>query len=381
VERLLDKATTARSRRVVLADRAASLYAPVVHLTAALSAAGWLIAGAGIHQAVLVATTVLIITCPCALALAVPAVQVVASGALFRRGILLNAGDAIERLADVDTIVFDKTGTLTLPEPRVVNAGDFPEALVEQASRLALSSRHPLAAALAVGARGRVPFDNAVEVPGEGISAVIDSVEARLGSLAFCAVDQGPDADRLSSHIAFRRGAESAVFAIRQVLRPDARATIRRLRAEGFACRILSGDRAEVVAPIAAALGIDQWAAGAKPADKIAALEALAAAGHRVAMIGDGLNDAPALAAAHVSLSPISAIDLTQAEADAVFLGDKLAPVADAIAIARRARRLMTGNLAFSVVYNLCAVPLAIFGVVTPLIAALAMSGPWHRRS
>jgi len=375
VQKLLDKANEARSRRVVLADRGAQLYAPVVHLTAALAAAGWTIAGAGLHEAVLVATTVLIITCPCALALAVPAVQVVASGALFRRGVFLNAGDAIERLAEAVTVVFDKTGTLTLPELRVANATDYPPELVKQAARLALSSRHPLAMALATEAAGEPPIAEAVEEPGRGIRADIGGIEARLGNLAFCDVDAPMSGDPADSTITFRHGTATAVFAIRQILRPDAAATVKRLQDAGYECRILSGDRAEAVAPVAAALGIAKWAAGVRPAEKIAALEALAADGHRVAMVGDGLNDAPALAAAHVSLSPISASDLAQAQADAVFLGRKLAPVAEAVAVARRARRLMTANLAFSVVYNLCAVPLAVFGLVTPLIAALAMSG------
>ncbi len=375
VQKLLDKASEARSRRVVLADRAARLYAPVVHLTAALAAIGWIVAGAGLHQAVLVATTVLIITCPCALALAVPAVQVVAAGALFRRGVFLNAGDAIERLAEADTIVFDKTGTLTLPELRVSNAADYPPDLVKAAARLALSSRHPLAAALASEAAGERLVAGAVEEPGRGVRAMIGGIEARLGNLAFCDVALPPDNDPAASTIAFRHGAATAVFAVRQVLRPDSAATIKRLCAAGYDCRILSGDRAEAVAPVAAALGIERWAAAVRPAEKIAALEALAAGGHRVAMIGDGLNDAPALAAAHVSLSPIGASELAQAQADGVFLGRALAPVADAVAIARRARRLMTANLAFAVIYNLCAVPLAIFGLVTPLVAALAMSG------
>ena len=189
VQKLLEKAGEARSRRLILADRAARLYAPVVHLTALLSAVGWLIAGAGLHQAVIIATTVLIITCPCALALAIPAVQVVAAGALFRRGIFLNAGDAIERLGEVDTVVFDKTGTLTLPEPRVANAADVSSDVLEDAARLALSSRHPLAMALTAELPGVPrPFDNVSEEAGFGIRAKIASIEARLGSPAWCGV-------------------------------------------------------------------------------------------------------------------------------------------------------------------------------------------------
>jgi Cu2+-exporting ATPase len=150
---------------------------------------------------------------------------------------------------------------------------------------------------------------------------------------------------------------------------------VKALRAQGYDIRIMSGDRAGAVAPIAAALGISEWQAALKPADKIAALDALKAAGRRVLMVGDGLNDAPALAAAHVSISPISAVDLAQAQADAVFLGEKLEPVVGALLIARRAHRLMRQNLGLAVIYNAVAVPIAIAGLVTPLIAAVAMSG------
>src|SRR5581483_11313817 len=188
IEKLLEKAASAKSRAMRLADRASRIYAPVVHLTAALTFAGWVIAGAGIHDAVITAIAVLIITCPCALALAIPAVQVVASGALFRAGIILNSGDAIERMAEADTVIFDKTGTLTLPEPRVANVEAIPPDLVECAARLALSSRHPLAQAVAHEARDATPFDGAVEEPGQGVRAVIDGSEARLGSPKFCGI-------------------------------------------------------------------------------------------------------------------------------------------------------------------------------------------------
>jgi Cu2+-exporting ATPase len=379
VERLLEKAVAVKSRYLRLADRAARYYAPIVHSTAALTAIGWFIAGASAHDAVVTAIAVLIITCPCALALAIPAVQVVASGAMFRSGVILNSGDAIERLADADTIVFDKTGTLTLPEPRVDNAAEIESDLLQMAARLALSSHHPLAAAVAREARNRTPIESGVEAPGQGVRAMIDGHEARLGSAAFCGIaypiGQLPSGDSGTSLIAFTYGDRKAILAIRQSLRPDAIAAVKALKAQGYDIRIMSGDRAEAVAPITAALGISDWQAGLKPADKIAALEELKARGRRVLMIGDGLNDAPALAAAHVSLSPISAVDLAQAQADAIFLGERLQPVVDALAIARRARKLMLQNLSLAVIYNAVAVPIAIAGLVTPLIAAVAMSG------
>ena len=209
--------------------------------------------------------------------------------------------------------------------------------------------------------------------------ALIDGVEARLGSGAFCgAADLAGAAhacDPEASLIAFARGAERTVLLVRQALRPDAVATVRALRELGLELRILSGDRAAAVAPNAEALGIATWEGGCRPADKIAAIEALKAQGRRVLMVGDGLNDAPALASAHVSLSPITAADVAQAHSDAVFLGDRLAPALDAVRIARKARGLMHQNLWLAVIYNAVAVPVAISGLVTPLIAALAMSG------
>ncbi len=375
VERLLEKAVTAKSRYVRLADRAARLYAPVVHATAALTVIGWLAAGASVHDSIITAIAVLIITCPCALALAIPTVQVVASGVLFRAGVILNSGDAIERFAEVDTVVFDKTGTLTLPEPRVDNAAAIDPAMLERAARLALSSRHPLAASVASEARERQPFEGAIEEPGQGVRALIDGSEARLGSLAFCGMtDTGLHEPGVST-IAFAHAGREVLLTARQSLRPDAEKTIAALRAFGLDLMILSGDRPDAVAPIARTLSIANWRGGADPAEKIAAIEALKAQGRRVLVVGDGLNDAPALAAAHVSMSPISAADITQAHADAVFLGVRLQPVWDAIAVSRRARRVMRQNLWFAVLYNAVAVPIAILGLVTPLIAAAAMSG------
>jgi Cu2+-exporting ATPase len=378
IERLLDKAAQSKSRTVQLADRAARMYAPVVHATAALTLAGWLMVGAGFHSAIIAAIAVLIITCPCALALAVPAVQVVAAGQLFRRGIILNAGDAIERLAAVDVVAFDKTGTLTLPEARVTNAASVPPGILANAARLALSSGHPLAAALAREARAQQPFDNVAEFPGEGVQTVIDGRIARLGSPAFCdlaAAARRHGEQAAGSLIAFGCGDDRAMFVVEQTLRPDVRETVDALRQRGLGLCILSGDRAEAVAPVAAALGITDWHAGLDPARKTELLENLKAQGKRVLMVGDGINDAPSLAAAHVSMSPITAAEISQAHADALFIGERLAPVREAIAVSRAARRLMTQNLLLAVVYNAVAVPIAIAGLVTPLIAALAMSG------
>jgi Cu2+-exporting ATPase len=377
VEKLLDQATQAKSQTVRLADQVSQYYAPVVHATAALTLIGWLVAGASVHDAIVIAIAVLIITCPCAIALAIPAVQVVAAGRLFRSSVILNGGDAIERLAHVDTVAFDKTGTLTLPDPRVDATLNIAPETLERAARLALSSRHPLAAALARQARERAPYPGAVEEPGRGVRALIDGEEARLGSANFCCVDAAGAAapDGEASFIWFTHAGKTATIAIRQTLRPDAVAVADALRKRGLRLLMLSGDRAAAVEPVAQMLGIQDWRAGLTPAEKIAAIEALKAQGCRALMVGDGLNDAPALAAAYVSLSPITAAHLTQAHADALFLGDHLAPVERAIVVSRQARLLMKQNLAIAAIYNAFAVPIAIAGMVTPLIAAMAMSG------
>ncbi|MDR3373255.1 MAG: heavy metal translocating P-type ATPase [Ancalomicrobiaceae bacterium] len=382
VNRLLENAAQAKSRYMRLADCAARLYAPVVHSAAILTFLGWYLSGRlpG-AEALIVAVSVLIITCPCALALAIPVVQVVASGLMFSKGVLIHSGDAIERLAAADTIVFDKTGTLTLAEPVLLDFATVDRTLLKRAGRLAGASHHPLGRALADVAHAEAPPDGAREIAGFGIEAEVDGRLERLGSAEFCGVDQTVVDDLLSRHpraslVAYAPGDQAPVlFAFRQGLRVDAAVTCTRLKKMGYALEILSGDRVEAVSSVARELGIATWSAALRPADKIARLEALKAAGSRVLMVGDGLNDAPALAAAHVSLSPVTAVHLAQAAADAVFLGDRLAPVADALAIARRSHAAMIENLSISVVYNLIAVPIAIAGLVTPLLAALAMSG------
>jgi Cu2+-exporting ATPase len=204
---------------------------------------------------------------------------------------------------------------------------------------------------------------------------MIDGAEARLGRPAFCGIAGEANDEPGASTIAFSHAGRSVTLVVRQKLRADAAETIAELRARGLDVIILSGDRPAAVAPIAAHLGIVDWRAGLNPAEKIAAIAVLKGEGRRVLMVGDGLNDAPALAAAHVSLSPISAADITQAHADAVFLGERLAPVLDAVRVAAHARRLMRQNLWLAVIYNAVAVPIAILGYATPLIAAAAMSG------
>ncbi|MHC2465196.1 heavy metal translocating P-type ATPase [Bradyrhizobium embrapense] len=379
ISRLLDRALQARSRYLRLAERASRLYAPVVHATALLTMLGWLAYGASFHDSIVTAIAVLIITCPCALGLAIPAVQTVASGTLFSSGVLLNAGDAIERIAEIDRVIFDKTGTLTLPELDVANLADIPDDVVKLAGRLALSSRHPVAAAVARKAGVAAPLSDIQEEPGQGVHGFHEGRPIRLGRASFCGADDLANEilcrDPEASVVAFSHGESQYAFAVRQRLRPDAAEVVAGLARMGIAVEIVSGDREPAVRLAAEVLGVHEWRAEVSPVDKIERIDELARRGCKVLMVGDGLNDAPALAAAHASMSPVTATHMSQAVADAVFLGERLAPVLSAVKVSRKALRLMRQNLWLAVVYNVLAVPIAIAGLVTPLIAAAAMSG------
>ena len=250
---------------------------------------------------------------------------------MFRTGVLLNSGDAIERLAEVDRVVFDKTGTLTLPELDVTNAADVPRDVFELAGRLALASHHPVAAAVAraSGAKsaiGRGRGDRRRRACAAWSTGSKSGSAGRRSATRTRSPTRSCAADPEASVVAFRHGETRHVFAVRQRLRADAAGAIATLRKAGIEVEILSGDREPAVRHAAATLGIHEWRAGVTPADKIARIEELKRQGVKVLMVGDGMNDAPALAAAHVSMSPVSATHLSQATADLVFLGDRLAP-------------------------------------------------------
>jgi Cu2+-exporting ATPase len=375
IARLMHAAEQARGRYVRLADRAARLYAPAVHALGAITFIGWMLAGAGWEQSLTFAISVLIITCPCALALAVPAVQVAASGRLFAAGVIVKAPDALERLAEIDTVVLDKTGTLTLGEPRQTDAETIDPAVLQRAACLALNSRHPLSKALVKSAHARGlalrRTSCAEEIAGSGLLAKTAQGEERLGSAAWIGL---PDAGQPAT-LWYRRTNEApAPFHFEDALRADAGAVVSELKRAGYAVELLSGDSPAAACAAAAATGIDTVHGGVRPDGKIARLDALKAEGHKVLMIGDGLNDAPALAAGHASLSPASAADISQTAAGAIFQGDKLAPVVETIAVAQATRRMSLQNFAIALAYNALFVPLAMAGLVTPLLAALAMS-------
>ena len=377
IVRLMETAEQGRARYVRIADRAARIYSPAVHIMALATLLLWFALGAHWETSLTYAISVLIITCPFALGLAVPVVQVVATGRLLRQGVLVKAADGLERLAQADTIVFDKTGTLTLGRPRLVNGDEIARADLALAAAIAAASRHPLA--LALTAHGQtLPhplLDDIHEEPGMGLEARLGGEPIRLGNADYAGVNATHGQGHGGSELWLRRGSDEPVrFRFEDTPRPDARDVIAALKARGFAIELLSGDREPAVKRLAGELGIANWRAAARPAAKIARLEELAAEGRKVAMIGDGLNDAPALRAAHVSLSPADAADVSQTAADFIFQGAKLAPIVEAVDVARKSRRLVFQNFGLALAYNAVAVPLAVAGFVTPLVAAIAMS-------
>jgi P-type Cu2+ transporter len=367
-------AESGRSRYTSLADSAAKLYAPGVHILSALAFVGWYFYTFDLRTALNIAAAVLIITCPCALGLAVPAVTTAASGRLFKKGMLIKHSTALERLAGVDTVVFDKTGTLTAGTPQLENIGDFTREDLEIALALAEGSSHPLSRALTEAARAAgvqpAQVSDLQERPGYGTEGQFQGRLVRLGRAAWLGADQGSQtAAWLDTGTGAPRG-----FLFHDSLRPGAAKAVSALKAAGKEVLLISGDTTGAVEALANRLGIQKWVAEALPEDKAARVQMLAQQGRRVLMVGDGLNDTAALTAAHVSISPASALDAARVASDIVLLGQDLAPIAEACLVARKATRRIRENFRIATLYNVIAVPLAIAGFATPLIAALAMS-------
>ncbi|WP_338645999.1 heavy metal translocating P-type ATPase [Novosphingobium olei] len=370
IARLMEAAGQSRSAYVRIADRASRLYAPAVHTLAALTFAGWMLAGAGLYHSLVIAIAVLIITCPCALGLAVPVAQVVAAGALMKRGILVKDGSAMERLAEVDRALLDKTGTLTLgrpvPDEAALDALSAADASVALA--LASHSRHPLSLGLAqaLAARGvhAAELGDVAEEPGRGVSATWQGRRVSLGRPAV--------ADGMAAALDTGMG-PARVIGFADRLRPDTLDALDALEGLGIECSMLSGDGIAAVTEIARQTGLTARAS-ASPADKQQNIASLQSVGRKVLMVGDGLNDGPALAAADASIAPGSASDVGRQAADFVFTGDSLLALPRAVRASRRTMRVVRQNFVLAIGYNVLAVPLAMAGIVTPLIAAVAMS-------
>ena len=375
--RMMEAAEGGRTRYRRIADRAAALYAPVVHLAAFATFLGWMAVDGDWHKAVTIGIAVLIITCPCALGLAVPIVQVVAARRLFERGVMVRDGSAMERLTEIDTIVFDKTGTLTLGRPRLVNIASVAPDMLAVAAALGAHSRHPLSQAIARSASGQASFhfDAVAEMPGFGMEGKAGPSVWRLGRADWAlGQDKDPSVSSQSGTLLTRDGRECARFEFEDVLRPGAARAIQALQRSGKSVHMLSGDTEAACDDVAKTLGIRQYAAALLPSEKVARIADMAKDGHKALMVGDGLNDAPALSAAHVSMAPATAADIGRNAADFVFLREGLEAVPLAIDVSERAGKLIRQNIGLAIVYNIIAIPIAILGHVTPLVAAIAMS-------
>jgi len=366
--KLMESAEQSQAKYITLADSISGWYTPTVHFLAAATFTWWMIWGHTQWQiALLYAATVLIITCPCALGLAVPVVQVLASGKLMRSGILLKSGSALERLATITHAVFDKTGTLTLGKPALTSKHSSRQ--LQLAASLAANSKHPLSQAIMRAYSGPLLPLTVNEIQGCGL----ESGGMKLGKRSW-ATNLPDDMDNTLELWLAEGGMQPERFTFSDQLRADAKEVITNLQSVGIKVLLLSGDRQEVTKDIATKLGIENFEGALSPVQKTGIISALKSSGANVLMVGDGLNDAPSLSSATISMSPASAIDITQNAADIVFQGNILKPVVTAFDTAKFSQILVKQNFALAILYNLIAIPLAVAGYVTPLIAAIAMS-------
>ena len=372
---LMEAAEHSRAGYQRMADRAAAIYAPLVHLVAFAAFVGWGLFGGDWHQAILIGIAVLIITCPCALGLAVPMVHIVCAGRLFEAGIIMKDGAALERLAEVDTVVFDKTGTLTAGHPALVGRPQGEPHAIAMAARIARHSQHPYSRAIVAATGTADMFEGSVEeVVGKGLLARNAAGEWKLGRPDWCAPQADiPPAEGSELWLSLN-GEKQARFTLSDTVRPEAQATLDRLKQIGCRILLLSGDQQAPVMDLAEKLGISEARWGMAPAEKVAAIRALQEQGHHVLMVGDGINDAPALRTADTSMAPASAADVGRNAADFILTRDNMEGVAATLVLARRAARTVKQNFGLAILYNMVAVPLAVAGFVTPLLAALAMS-------
>ncbi len=386
---LMESASASKPQIAQLADRLAKPFLIAVLLAAAGACAWWWAQDPG--HALMVAVAVLVVTCPCALSLATPTAMLASAGTLARAGVLVRRLQALEVLAQVDTFVFDKTGTLTMDamqvgavEPR---AGWTRSDALALADALAQHSLHPASQAISRVAReegccqGQWQVGSITEVAGKGVQAQVwdgrnvfeeKPLGARLGSAHFCgAAVNGAQSTRV--YLADDKGI-AAHFDLTETLRPHAKELIAALVTEGVGVRLLSGDQPASVARVAQQLGITMAQGGCSPDEKLAVLRQLQAQGHHVAMVGDGLNDGPVMAGAHVSFALGKAVPLAQAQADFIILGDELAGVLHALRLSRATMAIVRQNLGWALGYNLVCVPLAVVGWLPAWLAGLGMA-------
>jgi Cu2+-exporting ATPase len=385
---LMENASLQKPRLALLADRVAKPFLAGVLVMAALAAAWWWPSNPA--HALMVAVAVLVVTCPCALSLATPAAMLAAAGALARQGVLVRHLQSLEAMASIDTVIFDKTGTLTRDAQRIQQVflaeGVSAQEALLWAGALGEGSLHPVSRVL-VTARDAmtaqtVQAQDVVERVGHGLQGRVPTqAMLRLGSASFCAewgVSVPATAGQAQVHLC-RKGQWLASWQLSEDVREDAAATVAALRDMGMTVWVLSGDHSRSVEQVASEVGIPLAWGGCTPEDKLARLTALQAQGHHVAMVGDGLNDGPVLAGAHVSMAFGQAVPLAQSRSDLVLLGGHLSVVVSSLRLARKTLRVVRQNLAWAALYNAVCVPLAVVGWLPAWLAGLgmAMSSLW----
>lgn len=393
IAHLVEQAQTGKSNAQRLADRIASVFVPVVIVLALLAFCAWLVAGAGVGFAITAGVSVLIISCPCALGLATPTALLAGTGRGAQLGVVIRGPEALERARAIDTVVMDKTGTLTRGEmsvQRITAApGEDEDRVLVAAAALEAGSEHPIARAVVARAAGRGPAPAAGDfrvVPGRGVRAVLDGADALVGSAALMS-DEGLEVPGVLTAAAVAAsdrgatvvlvawdGAVRGVLTVSDELADNSARAVGRLHALGLRTVMLTGDNERAARHVAALVGIDEVHAQVLPEEKLAVVDGLRAEGHRVAMIGDGVNDAAALAAADLGIAMGTGTDAAIAAGDLTLMRHDLMLAVDAIALSRATLRIIRGNLFWAFFYNVCAIPIAAFGLLNPMIAGAAMA-------
>jgi len=386
IVRMVDEAQGSAAPVQRLADRIAGIFVPVVLSIALVTVVGWLVTGHGVDDAFTAAVAVLIIACPCALGLATPTAIMVGTGRGAQMGVLIKGGEVLERTKAVDTVVFDKTGTLTearmeLVSAQAVEAGVDDAVLLRRAASVEAMSEHPIAAAIAAGTTDHRPVEGFRNLPGRGVRGTVEGVEVLVGrrllfddvpaEVETAAAEQ--EAQGRTAVLAGWDGRARGVLAVADAVKPTAAEAVAALRAMGLQTVLLTGDNRRTAEAVAAEVGIDTVLAEVLPDDKLAEVRRLQDEGRVVAMVGDGVNDAPALAAAELGIAIGTGADVAIEASDLTLVSGDPRSVADAIALSRRTLSTIKGNLFWAFAYNVAAIPLAAFGLLVPMIAAGAM--------
>ncbi|HZS16134.1 MAG TPA: heavy metal translocating P-type ATPase [Candidatus Dormibacteraeota bacterium] len=378
--RLVERAQQEKAPVERLADRVAGVFVPAILAVALLTFAGWMLTGHGFTAAMIPAVAVLVIACPCALGLATPVAVMVASGRGAELGLLIRGGETLERIHAVRAVMLDKTGTLTAGRPQVVRVeplgGADPAVALRLAAAVERSSEHPLARAVVEAAEGEVPVASDVRIePGRGVAGIVEGSRVQVGSPPWLGIDVAQAGEGTDTHVGVAvDGMPVLLLRIADPVRADARAGVQRLRSLGLHVVLASGDRNATARSVAAAVGIDDVHAELSPAGKAELVAEVRRARGPVAMVGDGVNDAPALAAADAGIAVGGGTGVALSTADVTLVHGDVGAVADAIALSRATLRVIRQNLAWAFAYNLVLIPLAMVDAIPPVLAALAMA-------